>query len=920
MRRIKLKKRKNKLRIRRKLVLTSTLVLLFVLGIGYSALSVDLNINGNITVKEYLKPTLYNVLKREAENNGLAREYTGEHQDSLDPTKSTEKIYHWYASNNTEGTEVQNRNNVIFANRCWQMWRTTDTGGVRMIYNGEVEDGKCLDTRGNHLGFDSNLYTLNRTYYYGTDFIYDKANNLFTLAGDITTGSIPLGTYTCRSSSSTGTCSTLLYVRSFYQDYYSNLYYDVDTISKYSHYSQLGEYSFNTNGSSISSVGYMSNLDYTFSYTSFETETLLSSTSLSTSYWYADSVTYENGKYKLVNPYQVSVIDDSLIGKYTLTSTISSSVNTSALYITVVSGTTGYNVTLSGGNYLDYYNNTYTYGDSYTDNGNGTYTINSPTTFEGINYYSNYEAIKKKYVCKNATNNTCSVVWFLPASDKFKFEYIKSDNNFIYANNFTYDGTNYILDPTNRVQFWELNDTNNQNALNNNHYTCFNDTGVCSKAYYIYNNNDSRGRKENLYYVELNNGESSSDALENMLNSENANQNDSNVKRLMDLWYKHELTAYTSYLEDTIYCDDRTIRNLGNWNPNGGNLTKSLSFNGYLGFNNLFCPNETDRFAVGNNKAKLTYPVGLMTYLEADLLNNANARTSGKDYWLMTPQTAFHNEMRVGSVYENGAVESMYTSNSTFGIRPAISLRPGTEYVSGTGSKDDPYVVNTFKDDDWDTIVNNVRNGKTANYQVGDTKEVDMGEFGTHTLRLVNKSTPSECNNSDFSQSACGFVLEFADIISSTSMNTNFSNAGGWSAMSLRNYVNNDIYNALPTELKGGIIDTKVVSTRGSNDDPSISTDKMFLQTIKELYGLNILDTFGDNTRQLDYYSNLGITGGDIRVARIYNFYNNNYYPFWLRSAMTGSIADFYIINSDGTYGRDYVSNYLGVSPSFRIG
>ncbi len=38
-------------------------------------------------------------------------------------------------------------NNVIFGGYCWKMVRTTDTGGVKIIYNGEPnEDGTCVDS------------------------------------------------------------------------------------------------------------------------------------------------------------------------------------------------------------------------------------------------------------------------------------------------------------------------------------------------------------------------------------------------------------------------------------------------------------------------------------------------------------------------------------------------------------------------------------------------------------------------------------------------------------------------------------------------------------------------------------------------------------------------------------------------------
>lgn len=41
--------------------------------------------------------------------------------------------------------EVTN-NNVIFADFCWKIVRTTETGGIKLIYNGIPSDGKCNNT------------------------------------------------------------------------------------------------------------------------------------------------------------------------------------------------------------------------------------------------------------------------------------------------------------------------------------------------------------------------------------------------------------------------------------------------------------------------------------------------------------------------------------------------------------------------------------------------------------------------------------------------------------------------------------------------------------------------------------------------------------------------------------------------------
>ena len=138
-------------------------------------------------------------------------------------------------------------------------------------------------------------------------------------------------------------------------------------------------------------------------------------------------------------------------------------------------------------------------------------------------------------------------------------------------------------------------------------------------------------------------------------------------------------------------------------------------------------------------------------------------------------------------------------------------------YFTDIADKDIP-VPNSFATDSWKTIIKAVRNNNISKYNVGDTKTVDLGTYGTHTLRIANTSTPSECSGTGFSQTACGFVLEFADIITTHNMNPSGTykgtqydygwNKDGWPASSLYTFVNNDIYNAIPSEIKNAIIDT----------------------------------------------------------------------------------------------------------------
>ena len=222
-----------------------------------------------------------------------------------------------------------------------------------------------------------------------------------------------------------------------------------------------------------------------------------------------------------------------------------------------------------------------------------------------------------------------------------------------------------------------------------------------------------------------------------------------------------------------------------------------------------------------------------------------------------------------------------------------------------------------FTTNSWSEIVANVKAGNGNKYTIGAIKEIDLGEYGTHTVRIANTSTPSECSTEGFSQTACGFVIEFADIITYHSLNSTNTNKGGWSASSMRTFVNSDIYNLLPLELQNGIINTTVVSSHGNKDtDNFTSTDKLYLLSGKEVYEDYPIsrDTSNDYTRQLDYYKQEGVTLSNPEKAEKTNWW-------WLRSAYSNNDRYFNYVASGGLWNSNTNAiNSSGVSPAFRIG
>ena len=230
-----------------------------------------------------------------------------------------------------------------------------------------------------------------------------------------------------------------------------------------------------------------------------------------------------------------------------------------------------------------------------------------------------------------------------------------------------------------------------------------------------------------------------------------------------------------------------------------------------------------------------------------------------------------------------------------------------------------------FSTDDWETIIDAIREENDGVYNVGDTKEIDLGSYGKHTLRIANKSTPSECSNTNFSQSACGFVLEFADIITTHKTNDKRTNVGGWPATSMRTFVNNDIYNAMPDKVKNAIIDTTVISGHGKNDTENFtSTDKLYLLAPGEVWsdwktsrGASY-DTAKDLTRQLDYYTNIGVTTSNKSGAIKKN--GTSASGWWLRAAYSKTTTYFFSVYDNGDWRASYADSTRGVAPAFRLG
>ena len=150
-------------------------------------------------------------------------------------------------------------------------------------------------------------------------------------------------------------------------------------------------------------------------------------------------------------------------------------------------------------------------------------------------------------------------------------------------------------------------------------------------------------------------------------------------------------------------------------------------------------------------------------------------------------------------------------------------------------------------------------------------------------------------------------------------------NVGGWPASEMSTYANGAFFNSLPKDLRNVIKDTKVISGHGSDDTSNFtSTDKIYLLSGHEVYEdgtsnqVSSNDTAWNNTRQLDYYKNLGVTTSNHKGA--IKKHNGSASTWWLRAAYSNSDSRFLRVSLEGVWLYNSGATTLGFAPAFRIG
>ena len=191
-----------------------------------------------------------------------------------------------------------------------------------------------------------------------------------------------------------------------------------------------------------------------------------------------------------------------------------------------------------------------------------------------------------------------------------------------------------------------------------------------------------------------------------------ANTNNSTILTNLETWYTNNLKTYADTIADTVWCNDKTnvtdtSYDPWGWTPNGYGYGKNVTY--YGATQRLISTNGRTggtgpSLKCNSGLSKINSKVGLITADELAYAGYAAALKNTTTYlqenatdtdWLsLSPSVFFRVYAFVWSVNGGSGDFGNYSVNSDGGVRPAISLIISTTISGGTGTSEDPYVVN----------------------------------------------------------------------------------------------------------------------------------------------------------------------------------------------------------------------------------
>ena len=190
----------------------------------------------------------------------------------------------------------------------------------------------------------------------------------------------------------------------------------------------------------------------------------------------------------------------------------------------------------------------------------------------------------------------------------------------------------------------------------------------------------------------------------------NANENDSNIKKELDNWYKTHIlgTSNESVIADAGFCNDRSLYSGNGYSATGSN-TNYGTWRRYYQTKQptLKCAQTNDLFTLSTNtkgNKALTYPIGLITVDELMLsgyadgyINKSTYTYSTLTYWTLSPSyfNVTDTSAREFDLYSVGYPNGSNYVTYGFGVRAVINLSSDAQISGGIGTSNSPYEIVT---------------------------------------------------------------------------------------------------------------------------------------------------------------------------------------------------------------------------------
>lgn len=231
----------------------------------------------------------------------------------------------------------------------------------------------------------------------------------------------------------------------------------------------------------------------------------------------------------------------------------------------------------------------------------------------------------------------------------------------------------------------------------------------------------------------------------------------------------------------------------------------------------------------------------------------------------------------------------------------------------GGGGGDKPWEEMT-----WDDVIAATKNGKYKNFEIGATKELDLGSEGIVHMQIVGIDLDDLADGSG--KAPLTFIshellktshgMNPARTPSSAPYNEGTGAIGGWEKCEMRTYLKNTVKPLIPETVQNAIVNvtkhSNIFDTSGTKVLNIVTTDDIWIPSNQEIFGGTSYETLGH------VYSDV-FTDADSRKKFKAGASSVSYW--WLRSAE--ATTGFKCVNNNGDSKYSNANNTLGVALGF---